>query len=325
MILTAEIYILRHCSFFRLFQESYFDRVFRDSNADSMERLRIWNELKIESLEISDYLEKNQRQLQQCAEWFQLWREKMGIQTLTPFDDSYPKSFYQMKDPPWLLFFRGQPTWKTRPFLSVVGSREMTHETALWMELHLSEFLKQKVGGLASGGARGVDSMAHQLCLRHNQPTIAFLPSGLARLYPRDFEQTAERIIDQGGALMSEYEPFVEMHKRFFYARNRLIAAFGVMTLITQAHRRSGTMLTAQHAIENSKPLAVVPAHPQQVHYSGNLKLLSEGAFLLCDAQELTNIFLSEVSHVSNECLYLGGDLRISSIASGEFKNDIDG
>lgn len=325
MILTAEFSLLRHCPFFRVSQECYFDRIFREPQADRPRQLQIWNEIKNSSSEIREYLEKNQQRLKLNAEQIHHWREKLGIQTMTPFDESYPKSFYQMKDPPWLIFFRGSPVWQTTPFLSVVGSREMTQETALWMEIHLSSFLKQKIGGIASGGARGVDLMAHQLCLRHHQPTLAFLPAGLAKIYPSDFARTADRILDQGGALISEYEPFVEMRKGFFYARNRLIAAMGVMTLITQAHRRSGTMLTAQHAIDNSKPLAVVPAHPQQVHYSGNLKLLSEGAFLLCDAQELTNIFLCESVHVMSQVPYLGVELKPTSIASGDFGNDIDG
>lgn len=323
MKLTAALLLLRHNSYFRLHQERFFEFLFRGRSLSFIHQSKIWESILKIHPEIADYLEKNRDLLKQSEELIHHWREKMGIITITPFDNFYPSSFFRMKDPPWILFYRGTPVWQELSFLSVVGSREITHETTLWMEMQLTEFLKQSGAGLASGGARGVDMKAHQLCLRSLRPTIAFLPSGLSKIYPSDFEKTANLILEQGGALISEYEPFVEMQKSFFKARNRLIASLGVMTLITQAHRRSGTMLTAQHAIDNSKTLAVVPAHPQQVHYSGNLKLLSEGAFLLCDAQELTNIFLCESAHSFQLPLQVGLAIEATSIPSETFENDI--
>lgn len=210
-------------------------------------------------------------------------------------DRLYPPSFLGMPGAPIFLSYKGHPTWLWGRSLSVVGSRDITALSQRWMEEHLAEFLRQEKAILVSGGARGVDQIAHQLALRNLNPTVVVLPSGLGCIYPQNLEAWQSRIIDGGGCLLSEYPYGETMQKHFFHDRNRLIAGLGVMTLLVEARRRSGSLITAQKTLQLGKTVLVVPGHPSDSSHLGNLDLLSEGATPIRDAQDLSMYFRSEL------------------------------
>lgn len=219
-----------------------------------------------------------------------------GWHLLTPMDESYPETLMRGMDSPLAISVCGDPTVLHKPCLSVVGSREPTSESLLWMEEHLSEFVKKTKTVIVSGGARGVDQKAHSVALRNGSPTIAFLPSGLDTIYPGEFAQWTDAILERGGALVSEYPANLRMSRQNFHQRNRLIAAQGTATLIVQARQRSGTYMTANRAAEIGRPLWVVPGHPQSPNYSGNIKLLIEGASLVSECEDLIYFWQAELS-----------------------------
>lgn len=218
-----------------------------------------------------------------------------GVQFTFSGDTLYPPSFLGMPGAPLFLSFKGHPAWMWGRSLSVVGSREPSSLSHLWMEEHLAEFLRQEKAILVSGGARGIDQMAHQLALRNSCPTVVVLPSGLGALYPQTLEVWQQKIFDGGGCLLSEYAFTEKMQKYFFHDRNRLIAGLGVMTLLIEARRRSGSLLTAQKTLQLGKSVLVVPGHPCDTSHLGNLDLLSEGATPIRDAEELGMYFRSEL------------------------------
>jgi DNA processing protein len=226
----------------------------------------------------------------------ELTRLKMlGVQFTFPGDSLYPASFLQMPGAPLLFSFKGHPCWLLGRSLAVVGSRDATRLSHNWMESALGEFLQLEKAVIISGGARGVDQMAHQLALRHDCPTIVVLPSGLGQIYPSLLGSWQNRIIDGGGCLMSEYPYQQIMKKHFFHDRNRLIAGLGAMTLLVEGRRRSGSLLTAQKTLELGKSVLVVPGHPSDNSHLGNLDLLSEGATPVRDAHDLRSIFQDEL------------------------------
>ena len=217
-----------------------------------------------------------------------------GDQIIYPGHTFYPREFFEIEFPPLFLVLRGSPIWLGLPALSVVGSREPSRLSLEWMDEHLSQFCRKQKSFIVSGGARGVDQKAHAIALRAGLPTLAFLPSGLDAVYPQNFNDYIGPILSGGGAILSEYENSCEMKKYYFAQRNRMIAGLGRATLVVEARRRSGTYLTARQTVEQSKPLWVMPGHPQDSGFLGSLDLLSEGATLIRDALDMNMLFASE-------------------------------
>ncbi len=206
----------------------------------------------------------------------------------------FPKDYLTLYEIPFLIRMLGSPVWLTQKGLSIVGGREPGQATLDWMNLHLTTFFRRQNGFTISGGARGVDQKTHSISLRTQTPTVAILPSGLSQIYPSSFQDLIPDILQSGGAILSEYEDSQKMQKYLFAQRNRLIAGLGRATLILEAGRRSGTMLTAREAIEQSKPLWILPGHPMEWKFQGSLDLLIEGGTPVRDADDLTLLFESE-------------------------------
>lgn len=206
----------------------------------------------------------------------------------------YPKAFCFMKEPPLFIEYRGPALWTQCDFISVVGSRELSEITQRWMKTHLSAFIEESSVGVASGGARGVDQLAHLIAMKSRKPTVMVLPSGLEQLYPLQLNDLVKLGDSQQVCLLSEFENDQKIHKSHFYFRNRLIAALGHLTLVTQASMKSGSLLTVHHCLENGKPVLVVPSHPELIGFEGSLKLLREGAFPVQNFQDLLDFWNAE-------------------------------
>lgn len=235
----------------------------------------------------------SQKELDQAQRYVDLLESKQ-INYTYPGHIYYPKAFHYMKEPPLFLEYIGQPCWNETAFLTVVGSREkhvLTHE---WMELELPQALQHLKIGVVSGGAVGVDQWAHLMCSKHQRPTVAVLPSGLDSIYPESLKSLKTSILESGGALLTEFTQGHRIHKSNFYFRNRLIVALGKMCLVMQAKEKSGTFLSVHHALENGIPVATIPAHPYLTEFSGNIKLMNDGAPLITNASDLIDLWLAE-------------------------------
>lgn len=218
-----------------------------------------------------------------------------GIQFVCYGESLFPSSCYMMAEPPLTLSFMGSPAWLTERTLSVVGSREPTFESIQWMEKEFAPFCENEKPCVISGGARGIDQKSHAIALRKDTTTVVVLPSGLGCVYPGSLQEWIPAILDSGGCILSEYAHEQMMHKHLFHHRNRLIAALGRATLLVEARRRSGTLITAHQAVQLGRPVWVVPGHPQDPHFTGSLELLAEGALLIRDAHDLAMNFASEM------------------------------
>lgn len=231
----------------------------------------------------------------------------MGIQFAVYGEALYPKGCYLMADPPLTFSYWGNAAWLVERTLSVVGSREPSYESLRWMEKELASFCENERPLLVSGGARGIDQKAHGVALRKGCPTVVVLPSGLGEMYPESLKDWVRPVLDGGGCFLSEYDFSQKMHKHLFHHRNRLIAALGAATLLVEAKRRSGTLITANQAAQLGRPVWVVPGHPQDPHFAGCLDLLSEGAVMVRDAQDLSMFFHSELISDKVASVGIGG------------------
>jgi DNA processing protein len=227
---------------------------------------------------------------------------QQGVQFAVYGTNLFPSHCYLMGDPPLTLSFQGSPVWLMEKSIAVVGSREPSQDSLKWLEKELAEFCRIEKSLIVSGGARGIDQKAHAIALRNNCPTIIVLPSGLGQIYPASLKNWLEPVLAGGGCVLSEYDYSQKMHKYLFHHRNRLIAALGLVTLLVEAKRKSGTLITAQQAAQLGRPVGVVPGHPYDPHFAGCLDLLSEGATIIRDAQDLS-IFLKAEFHSKGEFL----------------------
>ncbi len=259
----------------------------------------LWSEfsarLKEFAPEVLFYLE-SKRTLYREMNSQNLKRKQEGYHFVVIGSNEYPDAFYLMSDPPLSFMYFGSPIWLYRDCVSIVGSREARAESLQWIENEYAQFLAEHSTVTVSGGARGVDQAAHLMAIRKHQPTVVVLPSGLGQIYPQSLLEWKKSILDVGGCFLSEYSFDQKMQKYLFHHRNRLIAAFGRVLIIVEARRRSGTMITAQLAAQWGVPVLVVPGHPSDQNFLGSLDLLSEGATLLRDAEDLGIFFESESS-----------------------------
>lgn len=221
-----------------------------------------------------------------------------GISYTYPQHPFYPEAFLKMKEPPLFLEYIGEPYWMQTPFLAVVGSREISPLTERWMQTHLSTFLSgnNPEVGVVSGGARGVDQIAHLTAIKCRAPTVVMLPTGLDNMYPQSLQNWRDHLSGNLICFMSEFARHEKIHKAHFYFRNRLIAALGRATLVTQSTLKSGSLLTVHHSLESGRPVLTVPSHPEINGFEGNLRLLQDGAFLVTSGRDLLDFWKSESS-----------------------------
>ena len=221
-------------------------------------------------------------------------------------DSNYPSELERIDNPPLVLSYLGEldrTLKKSR--LGVVGSREPSQANQNWLDENLCPFLKITKSTVVSGGARGVDSKAHLAALKCESPAIIVLPSGLLDPYPPLMRQTMDFMVKEGVAFVSEYLPFQKMQKYHFVNRNRIIAGLSDFVLIVEASLRSGTMITAQAACDQGKPLLVLPSHPLDSKSRGGLDLIFEGATMIRDFNDLIQIFESEKSRFIGSQMHL--------------------
>ncbi|MEK7478052.1 MAG: DNA-processing protein DprA [Patescibacteria group bacterium] len=173
----------------------------------------------------------------------------------------FPPALLQIPQPPKVLYAQGElPDWKTNIFLSVVGSRKYSaygRETCETLIDGLRGFSIVIVSGLAIG----VDTLAHQSALRAGLTTLAIPGSGLDRkvLYPRCNHHLADKILEAGGCLLSEYDPLTTANTYTFPTRNRLMAGMAKAVLVIEAGAKSGTLITSRLATEYNRDVLAVP------------------------------------------------------------------
>ncbi len=219
------------------------------------------------------------------------WNKKHQIHILSLDQPEYPKTLFKLTNPPPHLFIMGDFI-ESDHSLAIVGRREAKPYTLKWMEDQLGLTLLKQRPLVISGGARGVDSKAHQCALMNNCKTIYVMPSGLLNLYPGALQKDYTSLIKSGATFISTYLPEDPMRKQNFSDRNWIIAALTQKILILEAEIRSGSYKTAKYAIELGLDLGVVPSFPTDPTYSGSLQLLYEGASLIRDHQDLS-VFLN--------------------------------
>lgn len=222
--------------------------------------------------------------LDPAAGWERLTR--LGIGVTTREDDDYPRLLREIPHAPALLFVRGTLTAADDLAVAVVGTRRATvygREVARKLAAELGAAGVTVVSGLA----KGIDGVAHTAALDGGGRTIAVLAHGLDTVYPREHTALAARIADGSGAVVSEYPPGTRPDAPNFPARNRIISGLALGTLIVEADRRSGAMITADFAADQGREVLAVPGSILNPLSAGCHALLRDGAHLVAEAGDI--------------------------------------
>jgi DNA processing protein len=218
-------------------------------------------------------------------EWEKLARE--NIQILTPDDLSYPRLLKEIPSAPFVLYKKGDLDLNAAPLLSVVGSRKFT-AYGNQVTASLVKDLVQAGLTIVSGLALGIDSMAHRSALENGGKTIAVLGNSLdeKNIYPRANVNLAQEI-SENGLLLSDYPIETPAGEFTFPARNRLIAGLSLGTLIIEAGEKSGSLITANLALEFNREVFSVPGSIFSAQSAGANQLLRTGAKLVMGVKDI--------------------------------------
>lgn len=210
---------------------------------------------------------------------------KKGIEILTPASERYPRSLMDLFDPPCALYCRGDLALLDGDALTILGTRTHTRYGKSVTEM-LARELSQAGLTIISSMGEGLDAAAHRAALDAGGKTVAVLAGGVDLPYPALNAQLQEEIA-QKGLLVSEYPPGMHGSKATFAARNRILAALGSGVLLTEAHEKSGTLLTCAMAMEMGREVFVVPGNIDSPASYATNRLMRTSAEIVLSAKDV--------------------------------------
>ncbi|WP_145412671.1 DNA-processing protein DprA [Paenibacillus xylanexedens] len=222
------------------------------------------------------------------AGWIESRREQVyncGIEVITYLDSNYPILMKETAQPPWVMYTRGDTRLLHQPSIAMVGTRMPTVYGRKVGE-KLAEQLSLAGLTIVSGLARGIDRVCHEAVLRVEGKTIAVFGTGVDMVYPPENTSLAEQIAETG-LLLSEYPLGTRARQGLFPERNRIIAGLTLGTLVVEADIRSGSLITADAALEAGRDVFAVPGPITSPKSRGAHNLIRQGAKLVTCAADL--------------------------------------
>jgi DNA processing protein len=214
------------------------------------------------------------------------WLKDTDHHLLTIQDELYPSLLKEIADPPLALFVEGSPQILSAPQLGIVGSRNPSH-TGLDNAHDFAKFLAGAGLTITSGLALGIDAESHKGALEVNGKTIAVMGLGLDKIYPANNKALARNIVQNGGALVSEYSIATPVKAENFPRRNRIISGLSIGILVVEASIRSGSLITARLATEQGREVFAIPGSIHNPLARGCHTLIRQGAKLIETAQDI--------------------------------------
>lgn len=239
---------------------------------------------------------------------------RVGIMTYG--DSIYPESLKSMKNPPILLYYMGSiPNLNNRLCVSVVGTRKMT-EYGMRSCYKLAYELASAGVVVVSGMALGIDSVAHAGAIGARGTTVAVLGCGIDVIYPKQ-HRNLRKYICRYGAVITAYHPSTPAYKHNFPERNAIISALSEGTLVVEAPKSSGALITADRAAEQSRTVYALPGSIEEPMSEGPNHLIKNGAMAITCARDILQYYFENHSRLVDPVKLRQGEL------SSEFDNGI--
>ncbi|MCI9039521.1 MAG: DNA-protecting protein DprA [Clostridia bacterium] len=222
------------------------------------------------------------------------------MKIITQKDEGYPKRLLQIQNPPERLYVEGNEKLLNQDAIAIVGTRNYTKYGEKCASKFARELSKKGIC-IVSGLARGIDSIAHINSMDEEGKTIAVLGSGFDHIYPKENQYLYQKIIENGGCIVTEYPPETPIDKAKFPKRNRIISGLAMGVLVIEARYRSGTSITAKHAISQHKEVFCIP-HPLDTPtgYIPNL-LIQQGAQLVTSGSDILQYYNEDEKYQTQE------------------------
>ncbi|GJE40659.1 DNA-processing protein DprA [Methylobacterium persicinum] len=213
--------------------------------------------------------------------------DRLGGRFICSGDAAYPALLRATDAAPPLFALRGDTTILSRPAVSIVGSRNASAAGGAFTE-RLARDLGQAGMIVVSGLARGIDARAHRASL--STGTVAVMAGGQDRIYPASHDSLVAEILDAGGAVVAEMPMGWQARSQDFPRRNRIISGLSYGSVIVEAARRSGSLITARFALEQNREVFAVPGSPLDPRAEGTNDLIRQGATLVSEADHVLDV-----------------------------------
>lgn len=210
------------------------------------------------------------------AEAYLAQMSKRSVELLTIEDAEYPSQLKEIGDPPLFLSYRGDIAPFHQPLIGCVGTRAMSSYGKRTVEAFIPGFVRAGLTTV-SGLALGIDALVAKETIRAGGRTIAVLGNGLGSIYPASNAKLAEEIVESGGLIVSEFPLDMPPGKFTFPARNRIIAGLSLGTIVFEAPEASGSIITAELALEYNRDVFAVPGTIFDPNFAGCHRLIAKG------------------------------------------------
>lgn len=227
----------------------------------------------------------------------------MKINKVVKNHKRFPAYLQEIASVPKQLFYLGEPPENYLPAATIVGARKLTRY-GQEVTYRLSYDLAKQGITVISGLALGADGIAHQAALDAGGRTIAVLACGLDEIYPATHRNLAIEILKHRGTILSEYDIGTPALKQNFIARNRIVAGLSDITIVTEAAERSGSLVTANFALEQNKLVAAIPGNITSGLSVGTNQLIKAGANLVTSAEDVLDLLGVQTEEKQREEVY---------------------
>ena len=209
-----------------------------------------------------------------------LYMQKHNIDIININDENYPKILKEIYDPPISLYIKGNKNILNNTSVAIIGCRQAS-QYGIKVAKYFGYNLAKNEVNVVSGLAKGIDSYAHIGSICANGKTIAVIGNGIDTIYPKENINIANKILEKGGTIISEYPLGTKPEKMNFPARNRIISGISKSVIVVEAKEKSGTLLTVDFALEQGRDVYVVPGNINSINSIGTNELLKQGAKII--------------------------------------------
>lgn len=234
--------------------------------------------------------EEIEKQIEKCR--------KSGFKIISILDDCYPENLINIYNPPTVIYCRGEILNRDKNSVAVVGSR-LGNSYGKLITNKIVEGLVDHGITIVSGMARGIDTFAHQNAIKTGGRTIAVLGSGLSQVYPPENINLYKKI-SENGAIISEFPVGTKPEAANFPKRNRIISGLSKGVLIIQASNKSGSLITADFALQQNREVFATPGNIGSKLSEGTNNLIKNGAKLVQSAEDIINEMCLENINIKN-------------------------
>ncbi len=235
--------------------------------------------------------------------------------------EDYPVLLRQIADFPLVLYCRGNMArLHDSKKIAIIGSRKPTYDGQKMCD-SAAGYLAKWPYTIVSGLAYGIDSLAHRAALRYNCPTIVVLANPIDEVRPKNHVKLAESLLKQGGIIISETPYFEDTRNHYYVRRNRIISGLCKKVFVVEGARKSGSMTTAQHAIDQNRELYAMPGSISNSVATGTNTLIRSGAHIVIEpadlfgAKEKPKEVVKAPTHPVAQLLLEQGQLRIEQMS----------